>query len=92
MPRFQVNAELAKHAPEHVQFMHYGPALRGVEMSEEIMDHPNSLLVDEAENRLHTEKGLLAWYIYPALRKASKELKALKKAEAEDFLLEAHGL
>lgn len=92
MPRFQVNADLVRHAPDHVQFMHYGPALRGIEMTEEIMDHERSLLVDEAENRLHTEKGLLAWYIYPQLRKASAELKAMKKAEAENFLLEAQNL
>ncbi len=92
MPKFQVNAELIKHAPAHAQFMHYGPALRGVEMSEEIMDHERSLLVEEAENRLHTEKGLLAWYMYPQLRKASPELKAQKKAEAEAYLQEAQGL
>lgn len=91
MPKFQVSADLARHAPDHVQFMHYGPALRGIEMTEEIMDHERSLLVEEAENRLHTEKGLLAWYMYPELRKASAELKAQKKAEAESFLQEVHG-
>jgi len=88
MPKFQVNADLVAHAPDHAQFMHYGPALRGQEMSEEIMDHERSLLVDEAENRLHTEKGLLAWYIYPNLKRASTEVKAAMQAEAELFLLE----
>ncbi|MCP4819680.1 MAG: ornithine carbamoyltransferase [Shimia sp.] len=89
MPKFQVNEDLISHAPDHAQFMHYGPALRGVEMSEGVMDHERSLLVDEAENRLHTEKGLLAWYIYPNLNKASAEVKAAMQAEAELFLLNA---
>ena len=58
---FQVNAELMKSAKPDAIFMHDLPAHRGHEVTDEVMDGPQSVVFDEAENRLHAQKGILAW-------------------------------
>lgn len=58
--RYQVNAALLAHAPAHAVVSHCLPAHRGEEISDEILDGPRSVVLDEAENRLHAEKALLA--------------------------------
>jgi ornithine carbamoyltransferase len=57
---YQVNAALLAHAPSHAVVMHCLPAHRGEEITDEVLDGPRSLAFDEAENRLHTQKALLA--------------------------------
>ena len=86
MPDYQVNAELFNHAPSHAQFMHCLPASRGVEATDEVMDHPRSIIFDQSENRLHTEKGLLVYFLYSRLKRPSEELKAYHQRHIEDFL------
>lgn len=88
LPDYQVNAELAACAPEHCQFMHYLPAQRGYEMTEEIMDHPRSLLWDGAENRLYGEMALLVYLLYRASPRPSHEVKCWQKAEIEAWIAE----
>jgi putrescine carbamoyltransferase len=88
MPRYQINSELLKHAPPHCRLMHCLPASRGVEATDEALDSERSIIFDQAENRLHTEKALLVWFTYPRLRRASAEVLALNKARAEIFLNE----
>jgi ornithine carbamoyltransferase len=58
---YQVNAALMAKASKGALFMHCLPAHRGEEATSEVMDGPNSVIFDEAENRLHAQKGILRW-------------------------------
>ena len=57
--RYQVNAELMSRAASDALYMHCLPAHRGEEISAELMDAPDTVIWDEAENRLHAQKALL---------------------------------
>ncbi|MCD6125876.1 MAG: ornithine carbamoyltransferase [Thaumarchaeota archaeon] len=59
LPKYQVTADLMKHAKPDAIFMHPLPAHRGQEVSAEVMDGERSAVWDQAENRLHTSKALL---------------------------------
>ena len=61
LKRYQVNGRLIAQAKPDAIFMHCLPAHRGEEVTDEVMDGPHSVVFDEAENRLHAQKGLLAW-------------------------------
>jgi ornithine carbamoyltransferase len=56
---FQVNADLIKSAPENVKIMHCLPAYRGLEITDDIVESPNSIIFDQSENRLHFQRALL---------------------------------
>ncbi|MCP9628661.1 ornithine carbamoyltransferase [Rhodopseudomonas palustris] len=58
---YQVNAKLMSLAHKDAIFMHCLPAHRGEEVTDEVIDGPQSVVFDEAENRLHAQKGILAW-------------------------------
>ncbi len=58
---FQVNKRLMGFAKKDALFMHCLPAHRGEEVTADVIDGPQSVVWDEAENRLHAQKGILAW-------------------------------
>ncbi len=62
---FQVNAALMARARPGALFMHCLPAHRGEEVTDEVMDGPQSVVFDQAENRLHTQKALLSVLLRP---------------------------
>ena len=59
LPKFQVNSSLMKKAKKDAIFLHCLPAKRGQEVTAEVIDGPQSVVWDETENRLHTQKALL---------------------------------
>jgi ornithine carbamoyltransferase len=61
---YQVNAALMEHAPEGAVFLHCLPARRGEEVTDEVIDGHYSAVLVQAANRMHVQKGLLAWLLH----------------------------
>ena len=62
---FQINRALLKHAKPDALVMHCLPAHRGEEITDEMLDGPSSVVLDEAENRLHVQKAVMLWLLKP---------------------------
>jgi ornithine carbamoyltransferase len=60
---YQVNRDLMLSAPPRARFMHCLPAKRGLEVTDEVMDGPQSIVFQQADNRLHLAKGALVWLL-----------------------------
>lgn len=60
---YQVNAKLMAAAPRSARFMHCLPAKRGMEVTDDVMDGAQSIVFEQAENRMHIAKGLLVWLL-----------------------------
>jgi ornithine carbamoyltransferase len=63
---YQVNEALMKSAASDAIFMHCLPAQRGREVTDEVIDGPHSVVFDEAENRVHAQRAILAWCLKAA--------------------------
>lgn len=63
LPRYKVTRELMEEAGSGAIFMHCLPARRGEEVEEDVLEGPNSVVFEQAENRLHTSKGLLKFLL-----------------------------
>jgi len=60
---YQVNAELMSHTQKGCVLLHCLPARRGEEVTDEVLDGPQSVVVQQAANRMHVQKGILAWLL-----------------------------
>ncbi|MCH2209745.1 MAG: ornithine carbamoyltransferase [Fuerstiella sp.] len=60
---YQVNSKLMKQAPATARFMHDLPAKRGLEVTNDVIDGPQSIVYHQAENRMHLARGLFAWLL-----------------------------
>jgi len=60
---YQINTKLLDHAKADAVVMHCLPAHRGLEITDEVMDGPHSIVFDQAENRLHAQKAILARFL-----------------------------
>ena len=60
---YQINAALLSKAPRDCRFLHCLPAKRGLEVTDDVIDGPQSAVIEEAANRMHVQKGLMAWLL-----------------------------
>lgn len=60
---YQVNSELMAEAPEHARILHCLPAVRGEEITDQVIDSDQSDVIAQAGNRMHAQKGLLVWLL-----------------------------
>jgi len=72
-PPFQVNSKLLSYAERNAIVMHCLPAHRGQEITDEVADGPQSVLFDQAENRMHAQKGILATLLHDPGMMATEE-------------------
>jgi ornithine carbamoyltransferase len=64
--RYQVNEALMNKTPRHACFLHCLPAHRGEEVTDGVIDSPQSVVIQQAANRMHVQKGLLVWLLTEA--------------------------
>lgn len=81
---YQINQALVDAGKPELGVLHCLPCEREVELTSEVLDGPNSLAFEEAENRLHAQKGILVWFMYTVPKPG--ELTAYHMAKVESFL------
>ncbi len=83
-PKYTVDQKLVDAGKPTLGVMHCLPGMRDEEITNEVWDGPNSLLFEEAENRLHAQKAICVWYMYDGGK--SKALQAYHMGRVESFL------
>lgn len=83
-PKFSVNQKLVSAGKPSLGVLHCLPGKRDEEITSEVWDGPNSLLFEEAENRLHAQKAILTWFMYSVPQ--PEELKAYHMGRVQSFL------
>ncbi len=63
---YQVNQNIMDSARDGAKFLHCLPARRGEEVTSEVIDSPQSAIIQQANNRLHAQKGLVVWLLSEA--------------------------
>ncbi len=86
MPTYQVNEKMLEKAGSQAQVMHCLPCARNVELSDGAFDGEQSIIFDQAENRLTAQMGLLVYYMYPQIDKATEAEKLYWKGKIESFM------
>ena len=79
--QYQVNAEAMSAAAADAAVLHCLPAYRGAEITAEVIDGPQSLVWDEAENRLHAQKALMAWLLVESGTADSHTVQLVREGE-----------
>jgi ornithine carbamoyltransferase len=69
---FQVNSTLLQNARTNAIVMHCLPAHRGEEITDEVLDGPQSVVLEQAENRLHAQKAIMLWLLRPSVLSADE--------------------
>lgn len=85
-PKYQVNEDLMAKAAPHAKFLHCLPATRGEEVTDEVLDGKQSIVLDEAENRLTAMRALLVYFLNPYLDYADDALAAKFDGELQYML------
>lgn len=88
-PKYQVNKEMIEMASPNVKFLHCLPATRGEEVTDEVLDAPYSVVLDEAENRLTAMRALLVYFLNPYLEYAGEAVACHYDSEFELLLRNA---
>lgn len=83
-PKYRVDQALVDAGKPTLGVMHCLPGMREEDITSEVWDGPNSLLFEEAENRLHAQRAICAWFMYTG--KPSAELQAYHMGKVESFL------
>jgi ornithine carbamoyltransferase len=77
-PKYQINSALVSKAKRNAIVMHCLPAHRGQEITDDVMDGPHSVVFDQAENRMHAQKAVLAQLLAPPRYRPSKAVSVKK--------------
>lgn len=85
-PKYQVTEQMLDLASPNVKLMHCLPATRGEEVTDEVLDGPRSIVIDEAENRLTSIRALLVYFITRQQFDKDEQQKAM--SELDKFLLD----
>ncbi|URM52744.1 ornithine carbamoyltransferase [Mycoplasma sp. SG1] len=85
-PTYQVSPRLMQKAGRDALFMHCLPASRNVEVFDEVIDSKQSIVFEQAENRLTAQMGLLVYYLYPRIDESSKAVKIYHRGRIESFM------